>query len=709
VKKMMILIVLMLTAAAIAADPLSVSEVQQLSQEAASLFTTQAAAVATGAAAPGKCAAPLFVSLALGRQKGNASMALGPYDRQDTMSLSYSTTHFKLHFTSTGDNAVYQFNVQDSISGVPNFVFEAGAALERAYRHYTEDLGFGAPLSDASYNGGGDGRLDIYFINFGAYGATVPESLKISGSGCTVSTSYMFLENDYSGFPGYQNDRFSPLRVTCAHELFHMFQFALDVGEIEGSGADQNPAWIEMSATFMEEEMYSAVNDYYNYLPFFYDFPYWSIRTGTTRTSPQINIYKNLHMYGSVVWPLFLSRQYGSAIVKNIWDSCGAVPGPNWWLGTNGCIKARSGGADDIRSMFRLFSVWNLFTGSWARGTHYFPEAFHYPRVTFQDTASSYAFTIVPSDSLLPDNLGADYVVLTNLQSVPTGLAVSFSPDQSLPWGFMVVGVPFDTTRAVFVDPTIYDSATALIQIPNSADFDRVLLMPMILDGNGLQGHYSMTISPLGKGVLTPNGGEHLYAGQQFLISWNLPDTIYHATDLTAKIELSINDGLSWQDPPIAYVKSQSRSGSYLWTVPHFLSDSCLIRVSDSIHPAIFDTSNSVFSIVSHDVNTVYEPYPNPAWVQHAQDQGESFYVHFKADLTINAGSGTYMTVAILTLAGEKVIELPLNPKPEQGQAIVTWDFKNKSGKYVAAGPYLAVIKLSGDSKTYIKKFMVMR
>lgn len=698
--KTICLLILFAISAAVAAEPMSDVDWQQLSQEAASLVGDRAAAVAAGTAQPVKCAAPLFISMALGQPKGDLPKALD-YERQDTLSFSYSTAHFKLHYTSTGANAVYQFSTQDSIPGTPDFVFEAGKALEYVYRHYVNDLAFKVPLSDAYYSGGGDGLLDIYFINFGAYGATVPESLKISATGCTIATSYMFLENDYQGF-GY-DDRLDPLRVTCAHELFHMFQFAQDVGEIEGSGADQNPAWIEMSAVFMEEENYSAVNDYYNYLPYFYAFPQWSIRTGTTRTSPQINVYKNLHMYGAGVWPIFLARQFGSSIIKNIWDSCGAVPGPNWWTATNGCIKARSGDTADIRSMFRKFAVWNLFTGTWARGSNYFPEAGHYPRTRFFDTTNTYASVVSLVDSLHPDNLGANYIMLTNLQTVPTGVAVSFNPDRTQPWGLMVVGVPLtvsDTTQAIFIDSTIYDSSTRVIQIPNVAGYARIMLIPMVLGGNGVEASYTLSITPLREGVALPNGGEQLYSGTRYNIAWYFPpDSVQ-----IVRIDLSTDNGVTWPDT-IAYV--QNSASVYTWTVPDISSDSCLIRISDTASSGINDVSDAVFTIISHGTTIVYEPYPDPAWIEHFETNGDTYLVHFKAELATSLTNGSQMDVTILTLAGEKVRELTSDKS--QGEIVLTWDFRNKNGTLVAAGPYLAVIKLAGDSKTYIKKFMVMR
>ena len=64
------------------------------------------------------------------------------------------------------------------------------------------------------------------------------------------------LDNDYAR--QYGTAPIDALRVTAAHEFFHAIQFAYDVGE---------DLWfMEGSATWVEDEVYDAINDNYQFL-----------------------------------------------------------------------------------------------------------------------------------------------------------------------------------------------------------------------------------------------------------------------------------------------------------------------------------------------------------------------------------------------------------------------------------------------------------
>lgn len=109
--------------------------------------------------------------------------------------------------------------------------------------------------------------------------------------------------------------------------------------------------------------------------------------------------------------------------------------------------------------------------------------------------------------------------------------------------------------------------------------------------------------------VLQPNGGEVLYVGTLYPVKW---DKIF--VDLV-KLEYSTDDGTSWtliedqvdskldseihNDLPIAF-------SQYDWIVPNTVSTNCLLRISDSSNPDVFDVSDSVFTI---------QVGPQPGWI----------------------------------------------------------------------------------------------
>ncbi|MDD4051998.1 MAG: DUF6055 domain-containing protein, partial [candidate division Zixibacteria bacterium] len=550
-RKTLVLMLVGLSMAGLAqAGNMAAEEWQQAYDQAVYIMGAYADSVAAGEAPPIKCGTPLIQGLALNLSPDKL-MPAGPFDRRDTMSFTYGTTHFLLHYTNQGADSIYQYTKQDSLPGTPDYIFDAGKTLERCYRRLVDTLGFIAPLSDGYYNGGtgggGDGRLDIYFINIAYYGATVPESLQATLP--LTATSYILLENDYRGFYGYETNRAAALHVSAAHEFFHTIQFNLDLAETEGSGASQSTAWPEMSATFMEEEFYDEINDYFGYMPYFYFFTQWSLRTGYYSPSTHIQNWQNWHQYASVVFPLFLKANFGTEIIKRIWDGCADVAGGNWWLATDASIKAVSADSLNLRIMFPRFALWNLFTGSWARGSNYFPDASHYPAPTatmpsyssvkrFIQEVTSYPAYITIADSLRPDNLGADYILLQNTSLYPSGLEVTFDCDRTEPWAIQVVGLPAtvsDLNQAIYIDSVTYDSTTATIAIPNAAQFDKIVLIPSIVAGNTLRVSYSLVVAPLGEGLLQPNGGERLYPGAVYKILWNFPLTVTEV-----QIELSL-------------------------------------------------------------------------------------------------------------------------------------------------------------------------
>ncbi len=696
-KKTVFLLILLLLSGFSLAGEMTVEEWEQMTAELTAYYAEYAELVAAGQAAPIKSGTPLMQYLVMNRPAG-AALPTELFDRHDSLSYTYGTDHFLLHYTDNGSYAVYHFSQQTLEPGTPDYIVRGGQILEYVYQHQTGDtligdLGFDPPLSDGYYSGGGDGRMDVYFVNMSYYGATVIDEVQATLP--LTATTYILLENDYNGFLGYEGDlNILALRVTCAHEFSHSVQFAIDITETEGSGNSMSSAWIEMSAVFMEEEHYTSVNDYYNYLLYYYAVPQWSLRTGYQKPFNTLQNWQNLHMYGSVVWPLFLKEHFGVKIIRNIWEICGDVPGPNWWQATDEAIRAASDDSLNMREMYRRFTLWNLFTGTWARTGSYFPEAINYARITYAAQVNSYPAVVSVPDSVLPDNLGANYILLTNLSSVPSSLVLVFQPDSTQPWGLTVVGLPVDvsdTCQPVFVDTTVYDSSTRSVFISNTSEFDKIVLIPSVLGGDEWEAGYTMNITPLEEGVFQPNGGENIYSGTSYQIAWYYGDSVS-----TVVIELSPDNGQTWftQD-------TTENDFVYDWTVPDSPSDSCLIRISDADNASQYDVSDSVFSILSVGEDRIREPYPNPAWVQNVE------FITFKAEqATESAGENDVMTVTIFNIAGEKVKDF--DPQSvEAGAAVVEWDFTNEEGKTVAAGAYLAIIEFAG--KTEVKKFVVLR
>ena len=113
------------------------------------------------------------------------------------------------------------------------------------------------------------------------------------------------------------------------------------------------------------------------------------------------------------------------------------------------------------------------------------------------------------------------------------------------------------------------------------------------------------TIDPIT--VTSPNGGETWIEASQHDITWM-------STNVSeVKIELSLNNGLSWS----TIVDSTLSTGIFPWTIPNTFSDSCLIKISNHQNPDTFDVSNGIFAIRSQASNssiTVTSPNGGEVW-----------------------------------------------------------------------------------------------
>ncbi|MFH0931799.1 MAG: MXAN_6640 family putative metalloprotease, partial [Candidatus Zixiibacteriota bacterium] len=170
--------------------------------------------------------------------------------------------YFKFHFTKTGTNAVFQSGVDNNGNGVPDYVDECAKILDYVWAKEVDTLGYNPPPSDgwylAGWDKGGDEKYDIYLLNLGLsyLGATYPETTQTPGS--QIWTSYIVLDNDYQDYPDYHY-LYEWLSVTAAHEFFHAIQFGYDVYENEVAGETVKPYWMEMSATWMEDQVYDNI------------------------------------------------------------------------------------------------------------------------------------------------------------------------------------------------------------------------------------------------------------------------------------------------------------------------------------------------------------------------------------------------------------------------------------------------------------------
>ena len=165
------------------------------------------------------------------------------------------------------------------------------------------------------------------------------------------------IDNDYAAgeFPGYP-DRLDPARATVAHEFNHLLQDRYDTFQ---------DLWMfESTATWMEEKVFPAVDDYLMFLPSF-------------AVTPGIPITEGLgqRIYGVAVWNHWLESGYGPDVIRRAWEVSDRTKPRDF------AIEAYARAIFDLggHGFSREFTRFAAATAEWRTGHGGFPDASRYP------------------------------------------------------------------------------------------------------------------------------------------------------------------------------------------------------------------------------------------------------------------------------------------------------------------------------------------
>lgn len=281
---------------------------------------------------------------------------------------------FKVHYAVTGPDSVRNASIDlrgfgsPSPNGVPDWVDTVGLILDSIWIREVDQMGFRPPLSDGSCPAGDGPRFDVYLQDIGGLYLGYTDN---DGSGCyqqNRATAFIGLDNDYAGLSGYPepDGPRQVLRVTAAHEFFHAIQFAYNAFGAEVA-AGTGPYWYEATAVWMEEQVYSEINDYIQYLPFWFRKPELSFRTFSSNTNDPDRV---LHPYALGIYGIYLSKRFPSyPVVRRVWESMATVSGFNLFQAldsTLGFAGFMPGAAYPQRFLASLqeFYRWNYFVGA---------------------------------------------------------------------------------------------------------------------------------------------------------------------------------------------------------------------------------------------------------------------------------------------------------------------------------------------------------
>jgi hypothetical protein len=267
---------------------------------------------------------------------------------------------FLIHFTRAGGNAVPAADSDGS--GVPDYVEELAVLYDDVLAFYRDELGFRAPLSDeAIADNGGDGRFDVYLVDFGggSDGTFRTDACGLSGALPGQCVGFMVQENDFAGY-GYPSIDYAN-RVLSSHEFFHAVQAAYDAG--------QGSVISEGTAVWATETFDPSLGDFEGFVGGFLDHTDRPIDRGLSGPVDPFS-------YGAGLFFRFLEERFDRSIIRVLWEACETDP----WLPALDAILA-SDYASSFAEAFVELAGWDLYTASYVDPSMAYAEGAMYPPV----------------------------------------------------------------------------------------------------------------------------------------------------------------------------------------------------------------------------------------------------------------------------------------------------------------------------------------
>jgi Family of unknown function (DUF6055) len=657
-----------------------------------------------------KCGTAAVLDFQVNREKIDPSIlkSLGTaiVPRPSGLPLTYVSPsgRFLIHYDKTGAKACYQPNVDSDADGVPNYVESVAIIADSIYTNIITVMGYPAPSSDsldAGYNGGGDAKHDIYLDALGAnyYGLTYADSIRIDGPTGRKASSFLVLDRDYQLFPVYADRPLDAVRVTTAHEYFHAVQFGIDVFEAETNGPIPKPYWMEMSAVWMEEQLYDNINDYYGYLTTFFNNPTLSLQ--------QFSSGFDFHPYASVVFPLFLSEEYGADIIRRIWVKCGeGFFGQSFLVATEAVTDSIHSNVGTWPFVFAKFTAWNYFTGSrgvWAPTGVGYAERDDYPEIPADSILrfSGYPFFRQPNTMpRLPEHNGTFYFELdsTRAMEYDTNFPYVFCQGKSLP----NCNQPY---RKIAKHGSKYFYCTAgsfTTTCSDSMDLDTVFGVGGLDTGIAADTFLPLFVALDPPGFPRPWGLSVFYRFAANTDSFEVNSgTVPQGT--SQALLLTIPHPRQYKNIVFAVSPASTDVNFYSYNRPPPAPRYDVgLSSDDKLDSSLFGPPNPA------EVNLpaeLFYPFPNPAVVSELANGAIVFRLQVPTDdIAHYVVTRPLLHLDIYNVAGEyvdeaeSVIEIPISEENRRFIFDVSWVVGNSAGKEIASGAYIAIARLYANS-----------
>jgi len=144
------------------------------------------------------------------------------------------------------------------------------------------------------------------------------------------------------------------------------------------------------------------------------------------------------------------------------------------------------------------------------------------------------------------------------------------------------------------------EAAPSTTITPSSTDYDggdnfSTFGMPNKWGAQNFNQLRTVIAQPSTLSLLLPQGPETIMAGTTYDITWSNTGVVDNIL-----IEFSIDNGISWSE---VYPPNIGNTGIYKWLVPMIDSYTCLVRITNAANTAVYDTSNTFFSIYQCNIN----------------------------------------------------------------------------------------------------------
>ena len=268
--------------------------------------------------------------------------------------------HFKIRYSTQGKDSVAK--TDSNVNFVPDRIEKIAQAFETSYAVECEEMGYRIPPSMNN----GTSPYDIYVLDLtNQYAVTIKDGIDSTASVLKNINSYILFDNDFIGH-GFHIQGENAIKVIAAHEFFH----AIQLGYVF---RNTDSFFFELSAVWMEDQVFKEVDNYLYYLDYFFSAPDIPLN-GVSFTIP--NVFK--HIYGSCIFGFYIAENFGKDAIYQIWQ---LMPDKSALEAMDQIFKNRG---SSFENEFVKFCTWNFFTGNRAIPGFSYKEASNYPEVKLE-------------------------------------------------------------------------------------------------------------------------------------------------------------------------------------------------------------------------------------------------------------------------------------------------------------------------------------